>query len=765
MPARRPARSPKLGGLGTRLLAALLLWGAVHAATAWSQAPPPAQPITAPRTVFSGERAIQVAADLTKDLGPRPMGSEAAAVLRERLVARLERMGLFPEVRRHVVPASDDQPVAGVVHNVVARIYGTEPDWPAAVAMAHTDSVAAGRGVADDLAGVAALVEGVRAHLAGGLPRRSLILLFTDGEEAGLLGARGFVRDDPWMADVGAAINFEARGASGPSRLFQTGPRSLELVERYGERSDRPSMSSVSSWIYAHMPNGTDLTEFIDAGVPGVNFAFIGDWSAYHTPLDDLERLSPASVQHHGENLVAVLRGLDAGPLEPNPAAEGAYGDLFGRMPWSLGRRSLRIASLLVLLAVTWGIGRDLRRSRMGAMGLVPGLAVPLLGLVLAGAFGAGTGWLAEQAAHMSQPWWASGWAGHIALAGATALALGGAARLAGPRDRELAAERLALGVAFLWSLASFCASLFLPAFTHLFLAGSVIAACVALAPGLDSNLGQRFARTALYALPCAALAWAPVQLGISDAFGPDRTALTVVPLAWLGTWLLPQLAGIRGAAFGTWMASGLLVWSGGLFLGAVSGARSEQDPGHMNLIYRMQPGDETARLLVHCPGGALPEVVAQVGGFGELRQGWASSEAAPFDVAPPAFEVQPDGLGGGTALAPGRIQGWLRPGAPGAMVSLTMDGSFGCTYWLDGVQVGVGKRCRIAGLPKAGLPLEVRFQVPPVGPVDLTLASVVPGLPAHFTGLRKARPSSWLPYGRGDRTEIRGVAVQVVGP
>lgn len=692
------------------------------------------------------------------------MGSEAAAVLRERLVARLERMGLFPEVRRHVVPASDDQPVAGVVHNVVARIYGTEEDWPAAVVMAHTDSVAAGRGVADDLVGVASLVEGVRAHLAGGLPRRSVILLFTDGEEPGLLGARGFVQDDPWMDDVGAAVNFEARGASGPSRLFQTGPRSLELVERYADRSDRPSMSSVSSWIYAHMPNGTDLTEFIDAGVSGVNFAFIGDWSAYHTPLDDLQRVSPASVQHHGENLVAVLRGLDAGPLDPSPAAEGAYGDLFGRLPWSLGRRSLRLVSLLVLLAVTWGIGRDLRRARIGALGMAYGLFVPLLGLLIAGMFGAGTGWLAERAADMSQPWWASGWAGHIALAGATALALGLAARLAGPRDRVLAAERLALGVAFLWSLAAFCASLFVPAFAHLFLAGSVLAGCVALAPRPDPNLGQRFSRTALYALPCAALVWAPVQLGISDAFGPDQTALTVIPLAWLGTWLLPQLAGIRGAAFGTWMASGLLVWSGGLFLGAVSGARTERDPGHMNLIYRMDPGVETARLLVHSPGGALPEVVAQVGGFSELRRGWASSEAAPFDVPLPSFEIQPDALDAGPALGPESIRGWLRPGAPGALVSLELDGAFGCTYWLDSVQVGAGKRCRIAGLPEAGLPLEVRFQMPPVGSFELTLGSMVPGLPAHFTALQNARPANWVPYGRGDRTEIRGVEVQFGG-
>ena len=39
-----------------------------------------------------------------------------------------------------------------------------------------------------------------------------------------------------------------------------------------------------------------------------MNFAFIDDPFRYHTPSDTVDNLDPRSVQHHGENALAVTR-------------------------------------------------------------------------------------------------------------------------------------------------------------------------------------------------------------------------------------------------------------------------------------------------------------------------------------------------------------------------------------------------------------------------------------------------------------------------
>ena len=67
--------------------------------------------------------------------------------------------------------------------------------------------VAAGPGVSDDGAGVAAVLEIARALKSLPRTRHSIVILIDDGEEAGLLGARAFVDSHPWAKDIAAAIN------------------------------------------------------------------------------------------------------------------------------------------------------------------------------------------------------------------------------------------------------------------------------------------------------------------------------------------------------------------------------------------------------------------------------------------------------------------------------------------------------------------------------------------------------------------------------
>src|SRR5947208_1402071 len=76
-----------------------------------------------------------------------------------------------------------------------------------------------------------------------------VMIVITDGEEAGLLGAAAFVREHPWAKDVGVTLNFEARGTSGRSYMFETGAGNLD-VARMLRRAGDVSATSLSVTVY-----------------------------------------------------------------------------------------------------------------------------------------------------------------------------------------------------------------------------------------------------------------------------------------------------------------------------------------------------------------------------------------------------------------------------------------------------------------------------------------------------------------------------------
>ena len=102
------------------------------------------------------------------------------------------------------------------MNNVVATIPGTNPTG-SVLMVAHYDSAPSGPGAADNAASVAAILEAMRALKTGPAARNDLIVLFTDGEELGLLGAKAFVETQPALSNIKVVLNFEMRGDNGPS--------------------------------------------------------------------------------------------------------------------------------------------------------------------------------------------------------------------------------------------------------------------------------------------------------------------------------------------------------------------------------------------------------------------------------------------------------------------------------------------------------------------------------------------------------------------
>lgn len=185
--------------------------------------------------------------------------------------------------------------------------------------------------------------------------QRGLVLLFTDGEELGLVGARAIFADgtkgDPIAGRLGVVINLEARGGGGRTMMFQTGPENGDLVRLLARSSPDAAASSVAVTVYESLPNDTDFTPVLKRGVAGLNFAFIGEAWGYHSPLMTPDRLEQGALQHLGDSALGVTRSLLTAKALPGPAPSA----VFATMP-GLGLLVYRPAAGWGVLALSAGL-------------------------------------------------------------------------------------------------------------------------------------------------------------------------------------------------------------------------------------------------------------------------------------------------------------------------------------------------------------------------------------------------------------------------
>jgi hypothetical protein len=292
-----------------------------------SQGPPAERTVDAPAADFSSRRAFQHVQMIASQ--PRPAGSPEIGQVRQYLERTIDSMGLMRTTQTARMSRSDGVDVE--IANVAARIRGSGPTGKKAVLLlAHYDSVPNAPGACDDGSGTATLLETVRALKAGPLPKRDIIALFTDGEEIGLIGAKmfvgqargGFGDGHPWMPNVGLVLNIEAAGNSGPCWLFETSERNGWLIREYARADPVPIGNSLSAVLYKLTRSTTDMSSFLAADVPGLNFLFFEGKECYHTPLDNLSNLDGRSLQHQGLHALTLSRhfaNLDQDdPREPD---------------------------------------------------------------------------------------------------------------------------------------------------------------------------------------------------------------------------------------------------------------------------------------------------------------------------------------------------------------------------------------------------------------------------------------------------------------
>ena len=545
--------------------------------------PPVALAASAQLTSFSAERAMKHVLAIAQR--PHPIGSAEHDRVRDYLVAQLSNLGLGPQIQ-NATGVGTRYADAGRVQNILARMPGSQKGGPAVLLVAHYDSVEAGPGAADDSAGIAAILETIRALRAGAPLMHDVIVLFTDGEESDMLGAAAFVREHPWAKDAAMVLNFEARGTSGRSLMFETGPSNLDTT-RVLRTVPGVTAGSLFTTIYRTMPNDTDLSELALLGTPALNFAFGDGADRYHTSHDDVAHLNVGSLQHHGQQALALARAFANGPLPRRRTGDAVFFDFPGvglvvySEKWAIPLALLAAALTLVVIVrsrrETTRFGRDALLSATATVGAVvlSAAAAYLAGLILS-------------FLHATLPWggapaWSPLYWAAVAL---LSLVISTASYVV--LRRRGSVNGLHAGALLAWTLLSLATAAIVPGSSYLFTWPTLVVALAALFPdgrGLLTTKGIAMCIAALVTagllIPIAYLIGA-VFLGVTAA-GGIITAAIIALIAWL---LMPLLEIVcDGARWSTPLicTAAALVLVG---IGALTVRASDVHPVPSMLIY-----------------------------------------------------------------------------------------------------------------------------------------------------------------------------------
>lgn len=585
--------------------------------------PPAPVPSTAPDTVFSAERALRHVAVIARR--PHPMGTDEHDRVRDYIVGQLKALGIDTQIQETTAIGTRYQ-AAGRVQNIVGLLRGSAPNGKVVLLMVHYDGVEAGPAAADDGAGVGALLETLRALRARSMPLpNDIMALFTDGEESGLLGAAAFVRKHPRAKDVAIALNFEARGTTGRSYMFETGPGDLDAAQALRTARD-VTAGSVFTTIYRTLPNDTDLSELALLGVPALNFAFADGIERYHTSHDDVAHLDPGSVQHHGLQMLALAKTFASGALPRPKTSDAVFFDfpLVGLIVYPIW-----IAFVLAILVLPLPMAMLKERGAAGAV--LIGSAAMLATTALCAAL--------TIPIKLSGPaLWSGTYAAALALA-----AIGVNAAVYLLLDRRYP-NRIHEGALLVWAVLAAALSFALPAVSYPFVWPTLFA----LIAWYSRRLVAEWIAAVVALMMLAGFAYtvSVVMLGVGGVGAIALVALTSM-LVWLSAPLFARVFVDWRVALGVMLPLALIV----AVIGRATTKLDGDHPARSSLIYAQNADDGRAFFGTTSPReswsrGVLGQTTRGADwttGLGPSFQYLYGHEVPPASVEPPVVTVVSD--------------------------------------------------------------------------------------------------------------------------
>lgn len=222
-------------------------------------------------------------------------------------LCRLTKAGIIVKLDVDVKTVFYEKDTKG--YNVIAEIKGTDPLLKDEVVMlgGHLDSWQAATGATDNAAGCAVMMEAVRILKTLGVkPRRTIRIALWGGEEQGLLGSRGYVKNHfadpatmelkPEHAKLSSYFNID----NGTGKVRGIYLQGNEKVRDVFSQWLVPFHDLGAKTVTISNTGGTDHGSFDAVGLPG--FQFIQDPIEYntrthHTNMDSYDHLIAEDLQ------------------------------------------------------------------------------------------------------------------------------------------------------------------------------------------------------------------------------------------------------------------------------------------------------------------------------------------------------------------------------------------------------------------------------------------------------------------------------------
>jgi Peptidase family M28 len=671
-------------GIAARLVVLLAI--ATSLGLALIQLSPPApQPEGAPVVEFSSGRARKHVNSIAQK--PHPVGSSEHQRVRDYILGELSAIGLKPQIQKSQFLTEYRGELTGAsIENIMVNLPGMS-NTKSVLLVAHYDSVPTSPGASDDGSGVATLLETARALRAGPPLKNDLLLLFTDAEEVGLLGAKAFVEGNVSIEGIGVVLNFEARGRSGASIMFETSDGNGRLIDQFAKISPYPVASSFSNEIYRRLPNDTDFSVFKEAGLPGLNFAYINGLSHYHTALDTSRNLDERSLQHHGSYALELARHFGNLDVAIDRAEDLIYFNIIGSIVIRYSKTFaviLAIIDTLFFLAVT---GVAIKRKLISIPGVLLALTL-FLASTLITAIGVSIAWqviVLMQRQYMFLP---NGWPynAELYLIGMMVLAISIFSALYALFKHKFRMQSLSIGALLCWLILTWVMTLFITGGSYLFawpLLFALISAALLVRPIASENLSLKVVTAISILVIPGMLVVVPMIYLLFTSLGLEGAEVIVVFEVMLLGLLIPHLNLLaRGRR---WMISGLTapVAFGFVLLAVLTPKFDKEHPKANNIFYVLnadsgkaawasfdqKPDEWTSQFLSsNVSKGGLVE-------YAPISfEGFLKNEAPPLPLSPPKITPLSDSTKDGVRTL--RLQLVSTRRAPLILASIEPDSS-----------------------------------------------------------------------------------------
>ena len=366
----------------------------------WMFRAPKPQPMNLVQEKFSVDRAFTHIEQIAQY--PHSMATIEHENVRQYIFDELEKLGLETSIQSTTAMYDFRGGVsASYIHNIIGVLKGREKGKSILVT-AHYDSQPYTLGAADDGAAVAAIIESARALTKYPNLKNDVIFLISDGEEAGLFGAKAFAEQHPLMQNVGLVLNLEARGSSGPSYTYEVSPENGWIMREYLKAVRYPVASSLAYEVYKLLSNNSDFTIYKNLGYSGFNTAFIEDYVNYHSMTDNPSELSLGSLQHHGYYIMDIVKHFGELDLSNTKAKDLVYFNWLGYSiiwyPQSWNIVLIVLVTLLFATVVFLGIKKKKINIWKSLLGFL--VFIVSLGLCLGGV------WLLQKGIRSYYPWY-----------------------------------------------------------------------------------------------------------------------------------------------------------------------------------------------------------------------------------------------------------------------------------------------------------------------------------------------------------------------